>query len=144
MRQNLRLLTVLLVVIATGCFAFRRTPPGFPRETPAVAPDSFDVEMATTKGTLVVRVHRAWSPNGADRFYIDHGDYTVMRRTRIIANRYQGLYIYNYSSGNLSAAMAMFRLNVVEAGRFGWAGTSTGSTRTRFAPATRSPAGTRQ
>lgn len=69
MRQNLRLLTVLLVVIAIGCFAFRRTPPGFPRETPAVAPDSFDVEMATTKGTLVVRVHRAWSPNGADRFY---------------------------------------------------------------------------
>jgi peptidyl-prolyl cis-trans isomerase A (cyclophilin A) len=35
----------------------------------SMAPDSFDVEMHTTKGTLVVRVTRAWSPRGADRFY---------------------------------------------------------------------------
>lgn len=35
----------------------------------AVAPDSFDVEMVTTKGTMLVRVHRAWAPHGADRFY---------------------------------------------------------------------------
>jgi peptidyl-prolyl cis-trans isomerase A (cyclophilin A) len=34
-----------------------------------MAPDSFDVEMQTTKGTLVVRVKRDWSPRGADRFY---------------------------------------------------------------------------
>jgi peptidyl-prolyl cis-trans isomerase A (cyclophilin A) len=33
------------------------------------APDSFDVEMVTTKGTMVVRVFRAWSPRGADRFH---------------------------------------------------------------------------
>ncbi len=33
------------------------------------APDSFDVAVATTKGTMLVRVHRAWSPRGADRFY---------------------------------------------------------------------------
>lgn len=33
------------------------------------APDSFDVEMVTTKGPLTVRVRRDWSPNGADRFY---------------------------------------------------------------------------
>ncbi len=35
----------------------------------AVAPDSFDVEMVTTKGTLTVRVRRDWSPRGADRFH---------------------------------------------------------------------------
>lgn len=34
-----------------------------------MAPDSFDVEMVTTKGPMIVRMHRAWSPNGADRFY---------------------------------------------------------------------------
>jgi peptidyl-prolyl cis-trans isomerase A (cyclophilin A) len=34
-----------------------------------VAPDSFDVEMVTTRGTMVVRVLRDWSPNGADRFH---------------------------------------------------------------------------
>jgi peptidyl-prolyl cis-trans isomerase A (cyclophilin A) len=33
------------------------------------APDSFDVEMLTTKGPLTVRVRRDWSPNGADRFF---------------------------------------------------------------------------
>lgn len=33
------------------------------------APDSFDVEMRTTKGTMCVRIRRSWSPHGADRFY---------------------------------------------------------------------------
>lgn len=34
-----------------------------------VAPDSFDVEMHTSKGPLTVRILRHWSPSGADRFY---------------------------------------------------------------------------
>jgi peptidyl-prolyl cis-trans isomerase A (cyclophilin A) len=34
-----------------------------------VAPDSFDVNMLTTKGMMVVRVRRNWAPIGADRFY---------------------------------------------------------------------------
>jgi cyclophilin family peptidyl-prolyl cis-trans isomerase len=34
-----------------------------------IAPDSFDVEMVTTKGTMRVRVRRPWSPHGADRFH---------------------------------------------------------------------------
>ena len=33
------------------------------------APDSFDVQFVTTKGTMLVRAHRNWSPNGVDRFY---------------------------------------------------------------------------
>ncbi|MBV6521757.1 MAG: hypothetical protein MNPFHGCM_01901 [Gemmatimonadaceae bacterium] len=33
------------------------------------APDSFDISMRTTKGTMVVRVRRVWSPHGADRVY---------------------------------------------------------------------------
>jgi cyclophilin family peptidyl-prolyl cis-trans isomerase len=33
------------------------------------APDSFDVEFITTKGRMLVRAHREWSPNGVDRFY---------------------------------------------------------------------------
>lgn len=35
----------------------------------AIAPDSFDVEMETTKGTMIVRVRRHWAPIGGDRFY---------------------------------------------------------------------------
>lgn len=33
------------------------------------APDSFDVEMVTTTGTMLVRVRRHWSPLGVDRFH---------------------------------------------------------------------------
>lgn len=33
------------------------------------APDSFDVEFITTKGRMLVRARRDWSPNGVDRFY---------------------------------------------------------------------------
>jgi peptidyl-prolyl cis-trans isomerase A (cyclophilin A) len=33
------------------------------------APDTFKAKFTTTKGDFVVEVHRAWSPNGADRFY---------------------------------------------------------------------------
>jgi peptidyl-prolyl cis-trans isomerase A (cyclophilin A) len=33
------------------------------------APDSFAVELDTTKGPIVIDVTRAWAPRGADRFY---------------------------------------------------------------------------
>ncbi|MGH7541324.1 MAG: peptidylprolyl isomerase, partial [Gemmatimonadota bacterium] len=33
------------------------------------APDSFDVRFETSEGMFVVRTHRAWAPNGVDRFY---------------------------------------------------------------------------
>jgi peptidyl-prolyl cis-trans isomerase A (cyclophilin A) len=69
MPKKVRSIGLLLAAIVAGCSLFRRTPPGFPPADPAVAPDSFDVEMLTTRGRMVVRVHRAWSPNGADRFY---------------------------------------------------------------------------
>ena len=33
------------------------------------APDLFDVRMETSKGEMIIEVHRQWSPHGADRFY---------------------------------------------------------------------------
>jgi peptidyl-prolyl cis-trans isomerase A (cyclophilin A) len=41
------------------------------------APDEYKVKFETTKGDFVVKVVRAWSPNGADRFYnlVDIGYY---------------------------------------------------------------------
>ena len=33
------------------------------------APDEFRVEFDTTKGKIVLEVHREWSPHGVDRFY---------------------------------------------------------------------------
>jgi peptidyl-prolyl cis-trans isomerase A (cyclophilin A) len=33
------------------------------------APNVFHVDMETTKGEMLIEVHREWSPHGADRFY---------------------------------------------------------------------------
>ncbi len=33
------------------------------------APETFKAKLVTTKGEMIVQVTRAWSPNGADRFY---------------------------------------------------------------------------
>lgn len=33
------------------------------------APDSFKVQLQTTKGEILLAVNRAWSPHGVDRFY---------------------------------------------------------------------------
>lgn len=67
-----RVLVVVLSMVATGALACWRAPsllnPADAKFS-AVAPDSFDTELVTTKGVIVVRVVRAWSPNGADRFY---------------------------------------------------------------------------
>jgi peptidyl-prolyl cis-trans isomerase A (cyclophilin A) len=72
-----RFTTALLacVLLASGCARSARavlTPFTVARDTlllRAVAPDSFDVEMVTTKGTMLVRARRHWAPNGVDRFY---------------------------------------------------------------------------
>jgi len=40
-----------------------------PEKANEKAPEVFKVKLATTKGDMIVEVHRAWSPNGADRFY---------------------------------------------------------------------------
>lgn len=57
---------------AVACLGCARraslTEPGA-RAFTAAAPDSFDVEMVTTKGQMIVRLHRAWSPRGVDRFH---------------------------------------------------------------------------
>jgi peptidyl-prolyl cis-trans isomerase A (cyclophilin A) len=40
-----------------------------PQTATEKAPDVYKVKLATTKGDIVIEVHRAWAPNGADRFY---------------------------------------------------------------------------
>jgi len=36
---------------------------------PVTAPAQFRVRLDTTKGAIVIAVHRAWAPHGADRFH---------------------------------------------------------------------------
>ena len=39
------------------------------RQQPVTAPNEFKVRLDTTKGAIVLDVHRDWAPNGVDRFY---------------------------------------------------------------------------
>ncbi len=51
------------------------------------APATFVVEMRTSKGTITMDVTRAWSPNGADRFYnlVKEGYFTNVAFFRVIS-----------------------------------------------------------
>ena len=40
-----------------------------PEELTETAPDTFVVDVKTTKGLIKVELHRDWAPNGVDRFY---------------------------------------------------------------------------
>ena len=40
-----------------------------PKKAKKKAPDVFRVRLETTKGPIVIEVHREWAPLGADRFY---------------------------------------------------------------------------
>ena len=49
-------------------------------------PAQYTVELDTTKGTVVIDVHRDWAPKGADRFYelVKKGYYTDVAFFRVI------------------------------------------------------------
>jgi peptidyl-prolyl cis-trans isomerase A (cyclophilin A) len=50
------------------------------------APDTYKARFETTKGPIVITVHRAWAPLGADRFYnlVKNGFYDDVRFFRVI------------------------------------------------------------
>jgi homoserine O-acetyltransferase len=50
--------TLLLVLVCSAALSGQ-----------AAAPPVFRVRLETTKGAIVVEVHRDWAPRGADRFY---------------------------------------------------------------------------
>jgi peptidyl-prolyl cis-trans isomerase A (cyclophilin A) len=53
---------------------------------PDQAPAKFSVELDTTKGPIVIDVHRDWAPKGADRFYelVKSGYYSDVAFFRVI------------------------------------------------------------
>jgi cyclophilin family peptidyl-prolyl cis-trans isomerase len=68
-------------------------------EAPAMnrrAPEAFRVLLETSKGKIVVEVHREWAPHGADRFYnlVRGGYYDGARFFRVIAGRWAQLGIH--------------------------------------------------
>jgi peptidyl-prolyl cis-trans isomerase A (cyclophilin A) len=59
-----------------------------PAQLNETAPDTFQVKFDTTQGEVTIEVTRAWSPNGADRFYnlVKNGYYDNCRFYRVLDN----------------------------------------------------------
>jgi cyclophilin family peptidyl-prolyl cis-trans isomerase len=54
------------------------------------APEIFKVQLETSKGDIMIEVHRVWAPHGADRFYnlVSAGYYDQARFFRVIQGRW--------------------------------------------------------
>jgi peptidyl-prolyl cis-trans isomerase A (cyclophilin A) len=61
-RISASVLTISMLLIAAGCG-------GTKRAEAVQAPPQYKVRLQTTKGDVVILVHRDWSPLGADHFY---------------------------------------------------------------------------
>ncbi len=59
-----------------------------PAALTAKAPDTFKVKFDTTKGAVVLELHREWAPKGVDRFYnlTRNGFFSGVRFFRVIPN----------------------------------------------------------
>jgi peptidyl-prolyl cis-trans isomerase A (cyclophilin A) len=68
------------------------------------APDDYRVRLETSKGVVIIEVHRDWAPNGADRFYnlVRNGFYDGARFFRIRA----GVFVQFGINGNPAIASA--------------------------------------
>lgn len=65
---------ILALLLLASCVAnphpdakFLRDPDALEMNEPA--PREFDVKLVTSKGVIIIKVHRDWSPHGADHFY---------------------------------------------------------------------------
>src|SRR5437763_13615738 len=82
------------IAAAAACLALAAcSPSNENKEAPAAiknehAPDVFQVDFDTSKGKVVVEVHRDWAPNGVDHFYtlVKTGFYDGSRFYRTIRN----------------------------------------------------------
>jgi cyclophilin family peptidyl-prolyl cis-trans isomerase len=79
-------------VLAVALFALPQSPlldPDSP-EMQQRAPDAFRVRLETSKGDILLEIHRDWAPIGVDRFYnlVRHGYYDDVRFHRVVEGRW--------------------------------------------------------
>ncbi len=87
-RRSMLQLAPALILAALLAPAFAQTPDlSNPAALVEKAPATYKVRFDTSKGPFVIQVHRAWAPNGADRFYnlVKHGFYDNDRFFRVIS-----------------------------------------------------------
>jgi len=95
--RSLTLLAILAIALTAACQKSDDKAPATSGGAPAFhnpadpafatqAPDSFRARFATTKGDVVIAVHRAWAPLGVDRFYnlVRSGYYDGVRFFRVL------------------------------------------------------------
>jgi peptidyl-prolyl cis-trans isomerase A (cyclophilin A) len=93
MRRSIRIFSgVAAVCWLSGCSsspppAAKKEEPKRPAITTETAPDTFRVDLDTSKGDVVIEVTRAWAPRGADRFYnlVKSGFYDGNRFFRVVS-----------------------------------------------------------
>ena len=93
------LLVTSSVVLVVSAIAAAQTPAAKPAPKPAAAsrllnpaaitgkaPELFKAKLDTSKGAIVIEVHREWAPIGADRFYnlVRNGFYNNVRFFRVL------------------------------------------------------------
>jgi peptidyl-prolyl cis-trans isomerase A (cyclophilin A) len=86
---SLVMLASLLLAFAPGSAIGQETAKLMnPAQLTEKAPEKFQVKFETTKGEFIIDVTRAWSPNGADRFYnlVKNGGYDNCRFFRVVKN----------------------------------------------------------
>jgi peptidyl-prolyl cis-trans isomerase A (cyclophilin A) len=88
MRKTLWIaVAVALSLTISGCSTSNTTNSGAKEETKTgPAPDVYKVNFDTSKGPIVVEVHRDWAPNGADHLYelVKSGFYDGDRFFRVV------------------------------------------------------------
>jgi peptidyl-prolyl cis-trans isomerase A (cyclophilin A) len=79
---------LLLALLLSACAASAASPgePPDPAKATLTAPAVFKAKLVTTRGDIVVEVHRDWAANGADRFYnlVKLGFFTDIAVFRVI------------------------------------------------------------
>ncbi len=74
-------------ILLGGCEAARKMDA---TESSARAPEVFYARLDTSKGAIVIEVHRDWAPHGADRFFhlVNAGYFDDSRFFRVIAGKW--------------------------------------------------------
>src|SRR5690349_10881837 len=85
------LIAISAALFLAGCSGSSQQPQSQAQSTSQAqghAPDVYKVNMDTSKGAVVIEVHRDWAPLGADRFYelVKGGYYNGARFFRVLPN----------------------------------------------------------
>ena len=99
----------LAVVALVGTWAPRTQPASSNDER---APSQFGVRLETSKGAILIQVHRDWAPHGADRFYrlVRDGYYDDNRFFRVVKGQWAQFGI----SGDPAVASAWRALTIAD------------------------------